>query len=82
MEADFDFQPASWQPDVVYRIDGTRGVLSVEQPANSGPSITGRNRNVWDVRLSDTVPLDLNVSQGVGKSELRLGGMDLRTLRV
>ncbi|MDP2233885.1 MAG: toast rack family protein, partial [Actinomycetota bacterium] len=81
MEADFDFQPASWEPEVSYEVRGERGVLEIKQPSVSGfPRFDGVT-NRWDLALSEELPIDLEVNLGAGTGELLLGGLDLRDLR-
>lgn len=41
----------------------------------------GDNRNVWELELPDDVPTDLDIKMGAGESHLRLGSMDLRSVK-
>lgn len=82
MEADFDYRPDSWNPNVSYSLEGSRGVLTVSQPEGHGRDLGRRFENEWDVSFDETMPLDLTVEQGVGESELELGGLNLRSLTV
>lgn len=43
--------------------------------------VGGDNRNVWELRLPDDVPTDLDIKMGAGDSHLRIGSMDLRSVR-
>jgi hypothetical protein len=81
MTADFDFRPSSWEPVVEHTLSGSLVTLEIRQPRSSGFP-TGRVENEWDVRLSDTVELDLAVSVGAGESRLELSGLDLRRLQL
>jgi hypothetical protein len=77
MDARFDYRPESWKPRVDYSVEGTTGQLRVEQPA----AHTGFNgHNTWDVRLSRSLPLALQVNAGVGTNTLDLADVTLQRL--
>lgn len=80
-ETSFRYNVADWQPIVDYVVNGTRGTLRVSQPNNDIP-IGGKLINDWDLRLSDAVPINLEVNTGAGEAELDLRGLDLRGLEV
>lgn len=83
LDADYTFRPSSWEPEVTYEVRGERGVLEVRQPRVSGLPNLGRGvTNRWDLVLAESIPLALDVNLGAGKSELVLGGLDLRELSV
>ncbi len=82
MEAEFDFQPAEWEPEVDYEVRGERGVLEVRQPRVSGFPRFQSVSNRWRIALAEDLPLELTASLGAGTSELVLGGLDLRALKV
>src|SRR3712207_1486521 len=75
MEADFAYNVAAWRPGVSYEVVGDTGELSVQQQGLRegipGPDV----RNEWDVRLNESMPLDLGVQMGGG-----VGNLDLDTL--
>lgn len=80
MDADFTYNVPSWKPLVKYNNTGVRGELSVEQPSGSH---TGGNTNYkWDLRLNDSVPIDLNVSCGATETKLTLGTLSLRSVEI
>jgi hypothetical protein len=80
MEADFGYNIPSWKPVVHYDSSSFRGQLSVEQPrgAHGGPHVT----YTWDLRLNNTVPLDLVTHLGAGEARMNLGTLNLRSLDV
>lgn len=82
MDADFDYSHVSWEPRVVYTVEGEQGRLKVTQPDIDAPTLGGTNRNTWHLRLADDVPMDLTVELGAGEGDLRLGGLDLEDLTV
>ena len=80
MDADFTYNVPSWKPAVKYTNTGVRGELSVEQP--SGSTVSSHNTYVWDVRLNDTVPMDVSVHCGAAEAKLNLGTLSLRSVEV
>jgi len=81
MEGTFTYNVKRWEPKVVYRVIGDRGMLSVNQGKTSGIPI-GNLENRWDISLSNDVPLDLEVDFGAGDGELDLRGIILNSLNI
>lgn len=81
MQAKFDYRNEALRPSVTYSVEGTTGQLTVEQH-ELRPTLSMSGRNVWQLLLNDTVPLDLTVDRGVGDGTLELGRLDLRRLMV
>lgn len=80
LEADFNYAPSSIKPEVGYEVNRAgAGVLSVVQPEFDLGQL-GDMKNTWKLALASEVPLDLVVDLGAGKSDLALGGLDLRNL--
>jgi hypothetical protein len=77
MEATFTYAPASWKPEVAYALTGEAGSLSVRQPDPSRTPFPDRARYVWDVKLTGAVPMTLDLTLGVGRSNVDLRGLDL-----
>ncbi len=80
LEGDFTYNVARWKPEIEYSVTGGRGRLTVRQhEGNRG----GHNvHNEWDLRVNDRVPLDLNISLGVGQSTLTMGSLALNRLNL
>jgi hypothetical protein len=76
LEARFRTNVEVWKPEVTYRLEGTRGVLLIEQPRRQGIS-WGRAENKWDVRLNDRVPVDLTAKFGAGEARVNLSALTL-----
>lgn len=81
LDGDFHYSVAEWRPDVKYDVSAGRGYLTIRQPAIRGFA-TGKQDNRWELRLNDSVPIDLRVNLGAGEGELKLSGMDVRRLDV
>src|SRR5262245_51289093 len=81
LEADFLYIVPQWRPEVKYELRGTQGFLVIRQP-EFGSNALGNTRNEWHLSLNDTVPTDLKIECGVGKSNFELGGLSLTGLDV
>ncbi len=81
MDAEFSYNVDRTKPNVDYKVSGTQGTLTVEQPSGSGSG--GHNVHYsWDVHLSDKVPISISVEQGAGRTELNLASLSLNSLDV
>lgn len=79
LDADFAFNVSRWRPEVDYTVSGGQGRLEIRQPAGTvGPM--GNARYEWDLRFSDSVPLELTVELGAGRADLTLGSLSLGRL--
>lgn len=81
LDAEFAYNVASLRPEVDYQVSGTRGLLTVRQPASPGVVMTNLTYE-WDLRLRDHVPMDLTVEFGFGDADLKLGALSLSTLDI
>ena len=79
LDADFAYNVARWRPEVDYTVSGGQGRLEIRQPTGpSGPM--GKARYEWDLRFSDSVPLQLTVELGAGRADFTLGSLSLTNL--
>lgn len=77
MRADFTYSVPAWKPEVRYTSSNGRGDLTIEQPKSSHSHL-GNTKYVWDLQLSNKVPMDLTVNFGAGQARLDLGSLLLR----
>jgi hypothetical protein len=80
MDADFRYRERDGKPEVQYDVSGSRGTLTVRQPNHH--SIGGNDKNQWDLRVNEEVPLDVTVQMGAGDGRLELGNTALHSLDV
>jgi hypothetical protein len=80
MDADFLYSRAEWKPEVKYDVSGGRGTLIVRQ--NGNHTIGSNNKNEWQLRLNEDVPMDVSVKVGAGEGVLDLGNVSLRSLNI
>lgn len=75
MDADF-YQGASWEaPSVDYSVLNGSGELTINQQSSN--SFMSNSDNTWKLKLSNELPIDLEVDMGAGKGDLNLSKLDL-----
>jgi hypothetical protein len=82
MEGTFNYNVANWQPQVSYEVDGSQGSLIVSQPGKDTKLVNQGGQNRWELHLSNSVPIDLEISTGAGISELNLSNLNLNSLMI
>jgi hypothetical protein len=82
MEGEFIYNVIGWKPEIEYEVRGTRGHLKVRRPIGRSAVLSGRARYEWDIRLNEDMPIDLDIELGAGGSDLDLGGLTLKDLRI
>jgi len=80
MDADFRYRARDGKPEVQYDVSGARGTLTVRQPSHH--TLGNNDKNQWELRLNEDVPLDIRVKMGAGEGRLDLGNTALRSLDV
>ena len=80
MDADFRYRSHDGKPEVQYDVSGTRGTLTVRQPSHH--TIGNNDKNQWELRLNEDVPMDISVKLGAGEGRLDLGNTALHSLDV
>jgi hypothetical protein len=81
MDADFEYNIASWKPEVNFRSTGVRSDLEIKQPSSTGFPV-GETRYRWDVRLNDGRLMDVIAHMGAGEAKMNLGSLSLRTVEL
>jgi hypothetical protein len=80
MQADFS-QGAAWSaPSIDYHVDNGFGTLTIDQ--QSGSQFVGHSDNTWKLKLSESVPVELEIDVGAGRSDLDLAKIDLTRLQL
>lgn len=79
MDAHFEFNEGM-EPRVNYTIRDGRGELRVDQPGR--PKSFAITRNRWDVRLNDTIPLDLEIENAAGEAEIDASSLALTSFEL
>jgi hypothetical protein len=79
---DFIYAPRDWVPEVAYEVVGDTGTLMLRQNDKLDGFPFSDVRNTWNLRLPASVPTDLSLTLGVGRSTIDLRGADLTNLNV
>lgn len=80
MDADFRYRARDGKPEVQYDVSGARGTLTVRQPSHH--TLGNNDKNRWEMRLNEDVPMDIRVKMGAGEGRLDLGNTALHSLDV
>ncbi|WP_301109796.1 toast rack family protein [Sporosarcina sp.] len=76
-----DTNVKKWYPNVTYKNKRKTGYVEIHQKTK-GFSVLRKNRNDWNLQLTNEIPVNLNVEMGVSDAELNLIGIRLSHLSV
>jgi hypothetical protein len=79
LNADFKYLASDGKPVVDYTVTDGHGNINITQPNDSHIRMMN-SRNQWDLRFTDQVPIDLDLTVGAGEARMDTRGMDLRNL--
>lgn len=83
LEAQFTYNVDDLKPVVEQNRRGDRLDVSLYLKAEGlSFNLGDRTRNEWDIRLSDRVPISLNLDLGAAKGRVDLGGLPLTDARI
>ena len=83
MDAEFKYNVPDWEPDVSYEVSGSNGRLNVTQPEGDYDLIPNSNIEYsWNLQFNEEIPMEMDVTMGVGESELNLDSLNLSRLSV
>jgi hypothetical protein len=81
-EGQFSFNVRTWGPDIDYRVDGTRGMITVRQGGRRWIPVHWFIRNDWDIALNGRLPLELKARLEDGDGRFYLRDLCLLSLEV
>ncbi|WP_153732131.1 toast rack family protein [Sporosarcina obsidiansis] len=76
-----DTNVKKWYPSVTYKNKRDVGYVEIHQKMK-GFSVMRKNRNDWNLQLTNEIPVNLDVEMGVSEAELNLAGIRLRHLSI
>jgi len=82
LEADFTYNVAEWKPSIDYSESEGTGRLTIRQPELEGKSIPDDAENRWDLRLTGSVPLEIEMEAGIADANLDLSGLKIDRLQI
>jgi hypothetical protein len=77
----FQTNIARWEPVVEHHPAGNGERVTIEQRRSAGLTL-GHARNTWDLKLTEKIPLELDLSFGAGKADIDLRGVQVKRLTV
>ncbi|GEM_PF-261820 len=80
LDADFSYGSSWLAPAVEYTVSDGVGKLDVTQ--ESGAQFMTKSDNTWNVKVNDSIPLDLEVDLGAGRGEFRFAKVNLTRLEL
>jgi len=83
MEATVFSKSPEWQPDFSSALDNTTKTVRMTDKGHTGKAwFAVDSPNSWEIRLTDNVPVSLDVNIGAGDCQLNLGSVNLHNLNV
>jgi len=80
LNADFSFGSSWGEPKIEYSVHDGQGDLSIDQ--EGGGTLVTNSDNTWNLKVSDSIPLDLEIDIGAGRGVLRFAKVDLTRLEL
>ena len=79
LDANFQYLKSDGDPLLSYSVKDGSGHIDLSQPNDSHIRMLN-SHNLWDLRFSDDVPLNLDLTVGAGHGDVDLRGIDVRDL--
>jgi hypothetical protein len=80
LNADFSFGNSWSAPKIEYSVNNGAGDLSVDQ--EGGGTLVTNSDNTWNLKVNDSIPIDLSIDIGAGRGVLRFAKVDLTRLQL
>jgi N-terminal domain of toast_rack, DUF2154 len=80
LSADFSFGSSWGAPRIEYSVNNGAGDLQIEQ--DGGGTLVTNSDNTWNLKVNDSIPLDLEVDVGAGRGVFRFAKVDLTRLEL
>jgi N-terminal domain of toast_rack, DUF2154 len=80
LNADFSFGSSWGAPKIEYSVNNGAGDLRIEQ--DGGGTLVTNSDNTWNLKVNDSIPLDLEVDVGAGRGVFRFAKVDLTRLEL
>ena len=78
VEGEIQYNHDDYKPKVNYKLSGKTGKVTIEQSKKKLSGIKmGNIKNIWNLELTNKVPINLEVNTGASETELDLKGIKL-----
>ena len=81
MEADFSYPTDKMKPEITYTEENSSGKLLIKQPTGLNSSELNSD-NIWDLKLSNDIPINLSLFFASGTGRLYIRKMSLNSLDI
>ncbi len=71
-----------WTPNINYTVSHRKGHLIVNQSESNTIDLSKHGESIWNVRLNELIPMELNIFFGAGKAEMDFRNMNLKRLNM
>ncbi len=71
-----------WKPNINYTVSHQKGHLTVKQSKSDTIDLSKHGESIWNVRLSESIPMELNIFFGAGKAEMDFRNINLKRLNM
>ena len=80
LNADFSFGSSWHEPNIEYSVSNGEGELSIDQ--QGGGTLMTNSDNTWNLKVNDSIPIDLEIDIGAGRGVFRFAKVDLTKLEL
>lgn len=82
MQGSFRYNVEDWKPQVAYNVNGSQGELTIDQPSAQDRLVGSNVINEWEINLSDSVLMEVEIHTGAGEGNLDLSTLDVSNIQV
>ncbi|QHT71390.1 DUF4097 family beta strand repeat protein [Rhodocytophaga rosea] len=82
MEGVFTMTNQAWKPEISFTNQNNKGTLIVKQPGGKNVNMDDGDSNDWQVRLNNSIPMDMELTVGAGQSTVDLRNTKLSKLHL
>ncbi|WP_088012236.1 toast rack family protein [Gottfriedia acidiceleris] len=83
VEGSIEYNNKYFNPDVSYKLKDSTGEVRIDQSKKHFPNVKiGKLKNEWNLKLSNKVPINLDVNTGASKTNLDLRGLNLNEVEI
>ena len=82
MYGGFAFSDPFWEPNVKFKILDQTGVLQVKQPSQEDINFNNHDRNVWNLRFNEAIPIEMTIFLGAGAGTVYARDLDITFLKI
>ncbi|OLS38514.1 toast rack family protein [Bacillus sp. MRMR6] len=82
VEGTIEYRDRKYEPDVTYKLKGTKGTAVIQQNKKGNNINFGKIKNIWELSLTNKIPLNLTINSGASDTNIDLKGLKISGLEV